>query len=439
MGQHKIGFNTAVSVVIANMIGTGVFTSLGFQVLDMQNGFALLALWVVGGILALCGALCYGELGAAFPQNGGEFNYLTKLFHPALGFLSGWVSVTVGFAAPIAAAAMALSKYVGALFPTISALPLAVGVILVITIIHSFNLKSGGAFQRAFTLVKVLVILVFISAGILFGESLPPENQVSFFPSSAGWSEIFSPVFAASLVYVTYAYSGWNAASYLTGEIKDAQKNLPRSLIGGTLVVTVIYTALHFVFLRTTPIHELKGQIEIGYLSANHIFGVSYGKYMSLAIAVLLISTISAMILAGPRVMQSMGNEIPSLKFLATANKNNVPWLAISIQSLIAISLVLTTAFDSLINYVGFTLNLFTFITVCGIFKLRYKMKHIPVPFKSPLFPLPPILFLTITGWVLWSVFKEKTEESLWGLLTVGIGLAFYYISIYASKKKNEQ
>lgn len=429
---HKIGFYTAISIVIANMIGTGVFTSLGFQVLGIQSGSALLALWIVGGVLALCGALTYGEIGAAYPENGGEFHYLSKLYHPALGFLSGWVSVTVGFAAPIAAASMALGKYVQSMFPNVDVMMLAIAVIILITIIHSINLRSGSAFQRIFTLIKVSVILLFIAFGLMY----EPSFNMSFALNSQSTTEIFSSSFATSLIYVTYAYSGWNAAAYISGEIKDVNRNLPRALVFGTLIVLVIYTLLNFVFLYSTPIDTLKGQVEVGYLSANQIFGSNIGKYMSLAIAVLLISTISAMILAGPRVMQSMGKAIPSLGFFSTTNKNNVPFIAIGFQSVIAIVLVIFSSFDSLINYIGFTLNLFTFLTVFGIFILRYKKREVVRPFKTPLFPLPPILFLLIIGWILVNVLMTKTTESLLGLLTVLGGLGFYYITLKLDKKK---
>jgi len=434
MTNHKIGFYTAISIVIANMIGTGVFTSLGFQVMGIQSGAALLALWIVGGILALCGALTYGEIGAAYPENGGEFHYLSKLYHPALGFLSGWVSVTVGFAAPIAAASMALGKYVHSVYPTVNVMLLAIGVIICITALHSFNLKAGSAFQRVFTLIKVLVIITFILFGILYH----PNFDISFQLDSNAASNIFSASFATSLIYVTYAYSGWNAAAYISGEIKNVNKTLPRALFLGTLIVLIVYTLLNFVFLRTTPIESLSGQIEVGYLSANQIFGSNIGQYMSLAIAVLLISTISAMIIAGPRVMQSMGKAIPSLQILAKTNKNNVPFIAIIFQSFIAICLVVFSTFESLINYIGFTLNLFTFLTVFGIFILRYKKPEIERPFKTPLFPLPPILFLLIIGWILVSVLIEKPMESLLGLLTVLFGLVFYYLTTHTDKRKNE-
>jgi APA family basic amino acid/polyamine antiporter len=433
MSKHKIGFYTAISIVIANMVGTGVFTSLGFQVTGIQDGFSLLALWITGGVLALCGALVYAEIGAALPENGGEFHYLSKLYHPSLGFLSGWVSVTVGFAAPIAAASMALGKYLYSANPVLPPTLSAIVVIALITFIHSINLKTGGVFQQVFTLIKIAVIGVFITAGI-FCE---PLGTVNFLPNENSFSQITSASFAASLIYVTYAYSGWNAAAYLSADLKNVNKTLPRALFFGTLLVLIIYTLLNFVFLRSTPLEALKGQIEIGHLSAANIFGVKAGHYMSLAIAVLLISTISAMVLAGPRVMQSMGQKYTSFKLFAITNKNEVPYVAIIFQSLIAVSLVLFSSFESLINYVGFTLNLFTLLTVFGIFILRFKFKKIALPFKSPFFPIPAILFLSIIIWILYNMLIEKPVESVLGLTTVSAGLLFYYIT-NKHEKKNE-
>jgi APA family basic amino acid/polyamine antiporter len=425
MKQHKIGFNTAVSIVIANMIGTGVFTSLGFQVLGIESGFALIILWVVGGILALCGALTYGEIGAAFPESGGEYNYLSKLYHPAVGFISGWVSVTVGFAAPIAAAAFALGQYVSKVYPSVNAVVLALSIIAIITLIHSINLKAGSLFQRIFTIVKVVCIVMFVGFGLFH----VPEHTVNFSADTTAWNDIFSKGFAISLIYVTYAYSGWNAASYISGEMKDAKRNLPKALFVGTLIVMVIYTLLNYVFLYSVPIPELKGVLEVGYLSANKIFGVQVGQFMSLVIAVLLISTISAMVLAGPRVMKSMGTDIKGLRFFAISNKNNVPYVAIIFQSVIAIALVLTSSFQSLITYVGFTLNLFTFLTVAGIFILRFKHKHIETSYKTFLYPITPLLFLSIILFILVYIMIEKPVESLYGLGTVLLGLFVYFIT----------
>ncbi len=428
MNKHKIGFNTAVSVVIANMIGTGVFTSLGFQVIGIDSGFSILMLWIVGGVLALCGALTYGEIGSAFPQSGGEYNYLSKLYHPALGFLSGWVSVTVGFAAPIAAASVALAQYVTKIYPQVSATILSFSVIIVITVIHSINLKAGSVFQRGFTWVKIICILMFIGFGLFY----VPEHHTSFLPDADAFKDIFSKAFAGSLIYVTYAYSGWNAAAYISGEIKNAKRNLPRALFMGTLIVMLIYTLLNYVFLYSVPMDELKGVLEVGYLSANKIFGMQVGQFMSLVIAVLLVSTISAMILAGPRVMQSMGQNINGLRFFARANKNNVPYVAIIFQSLIALILVASSSFDALITYVSFTLNLFTFLTVFGIFILR--RKKISTSYKTPFYPFTPLLFLVILLWIIINIIKERPVESLYGLVTVCVGLLIYYLTNKGSK-----
>ncbi len=433
MSQPKIGFNTAIAIVIANMIGTGVFTSLGFQVMDIQSGFAILMLWVVGGILSLCGALTYGEIGSAFPQSGGEYNYLSRLYHPSVGFLSGWVSVTVGFAAPIAAAATALGLYTCKIYPNLDPKVIGISVVLALTVVHSINLKLGSAIQRAFTLVKVVIILMFIGFGLFY----VPPFYTSFAPSTQSFNEIISAGFAVSLIFVTYAYSGWNAAAYIAGEMKDPQKNLPKALFFGTLLVMAIYTALNFIFMYSVPVDELKGQVEVGYLSANKIFGMQLGQFMGLVIALLLVSTISAMILAGPRVMQAMGKDMKPLQFLSTTNKNSVPYVAIIFQSVISIALVLTSSFQSLITYVGFTLNLFTFLTVFGVFILRAKNKSIDIPYKTPLYPVTPILFLSINAWILFFIFKNKTEESLYGLGTVLLGFIIFQISAKINKQKN--
>lgn len=431
MSTQKIGFNTAISLVIANMIGTGVFTSLGFQVLDIESGFAIMMLWLVGGVLSLCGALTYGEIGSAFPQSGGEYNYLSKLYHPSVGFLSGWVSVTVGFAAPVAAASTALGLYVNKIYGNVNPQLLAVSVILILTIIHSVNLKLGSAVQQGFTLIKVVIIVMFVG----FGFYYHPQHSVDFSISSEGWKQILSPAFAVSLVFVTYAYSGWNAAAYIAGELKDPQKNLPKALIWGTLLVMGIYTVLNYIFLYSVPVSELKGVVEVGYLSANKIFGPDLGKFMSLIIALLLVSTVSAMILAGPRVMQAMGKDMHQLKVFSISNKNNVPYISVLFQSAISIALVLTSSFESLITYVGFTLNLFTFLTVMGIFILRTKHKHIQTSYKTPLYPLTPILFLLINGWILFFIFKNKTTESLFGLGTVALGFLVFKLTEKYGKK----
>ncbi len=430
---YKIGFYTAISLVIANMIGTGVFTSLGFQLLDIHSVFSILLLWLLGGVISFCGALVYGELGVAIPRSGGEYVYLSKLIHPSVGFMSGWISSTVGFAAPVALASMALGTYVNKIIPQINITFCALVVVFSITLIHSFHLKIGSGVQKILTLLKVLVIICFILAGFIY----VPNHQIVIFPVQSSMHEIMSASFWVSLVYVSYAYSGWNAASYLVGDMANPQKNLPKALLLGTLIVTIIYVLLNFVFLYSTPIVELTGVLEIGHVSASHIFGESIGKMMSLIIAFLLLSSISAMIMAGPRIIKSMGEDLPMLSFLAKTNQAQVPYIAVMTQSIITVVLIVTAQFESVLTFVGFSLSIFTFLTVGSVFILR-KRKIETSGYKTWGYPITPILFLLLNGFTIYFVFTQKQTESLLGLLNVVIGALIYFIGKYLSEKKQQ-
>jgi APA family basic amino acid/polyamine antiporter len=422
--KNKVGLMTAVSVVIANMIGTGVFTSIGFQVMDIQSVFAILLLWVVGGIMALCGALTYGEIGAAFPNSGGEYVYLSKLYHPMLGFLSGWVSSTVGFSAPIALAAMALGQYVNGVYPGVNGTMLAISVVCAITLIHTYDLRFGAAFQRISTSIKLIFVVIFIIAGFL----CVPEHTISVTPNEHSFTDIFSGAFAISLYWISYSYSGWNASAYMTGDLENPSKNLPRSLFIGTLIVTVLYLLLNFIFLYTTPVSQLAGQVEIGYISGQNIFGAGIGNIVGVVIAVLLVSSISAMIMAGPRVASSIGKNVEPLKIFATENKGGVPYIAVICQSLIAIVLIVTASFNDILELIGFVLTLFTFLTVLGVFILRSKFKHIDRPYKTWGYPITPIVFLLINAWILCFGFYNKPKMSLYGLALIALGAAIWML-----------
>src|SRR6266571_4339824 len=271
---RRVGFVTACAIVVANIIGTGVFTSLGFQLPDIQSGFALLMLWIVGGIVALCGALCYGELSAALPRSGGEYHFLSKIYHPAIGFMAGVVSATIGFAAPIALAAIAFGKYFRGVFNLGSPVFLSFAVFWLVALFHLGNLRVGSAFQNLWTVLKLLLITALIGAGFF----VQPKEAISFLPAPGDMMSIFGAPFAVALVYVMYSYSGWNAAAYIVGEIKKPEKNVPRSLLAGTGLVIVIYVLLNAVFLATTPAQELKGQLEVALIAGKHIFGSAGGR-----------------------------------------------------------------------------------------------------------------------------------------------------------------
>ena len=229
---HNYTARSATAVIVANMIGTGVFAALGYQLLEIQSGFVILLLWSVGGITALCGALCYAELGAALPRSGGEYHFLSKIYHPMVGFVAGWVSTTIGFAAPAAMAAILFAAYFTSVYPIVNVQVLAIGLILVITAVHISNHKSSGGFHQLFTAIKLLLIVGFSIFAYFWLEQ---PQDISFMPNKNDFSIIFSGSFAVTLIFVNYAYMGWNSATYLSSEIENPQKNLPKILITGIL------------------------------------------------------------------------------------------------------------------------------------------------------------------------------------------------------------
>ena len=425
--RPALGFWSATAIVVANMIGTGVFTSLGFQVLGTPAVFPLLLLWVVGGVVALCGALCYGELAAAMPRSGGEYHYLSVIYHPAVGFLSGWASATVGFAAPTALAALALGEYVHRIYPEVSVRGLAAGVVVLFALVHSRSAQVGGRVQIVLTALKVVAVLVLISA------ALRPDVPVmlpatGFAPAPGDWALVVSPAFAVSLVYVSYAYSGWNAAAYVTGEIENPQRTLPQVLLLGTALVAALYVGLNYTFLRATPLPELRGELEVGLLAARHLFVPSVATFMGLVIAALLTSTISAMTFAGPRIVQTIGEDLPALHWLAHREPGSgVPLRALMVQTLLALAFVLSGSFRAVLVYAGFILNLFTFLTVAGVLLLRQRRPDLPRPYRTWGYPITPLLFLALSGWTLWFLLLNQPLESLAGLGTLLLGLPLYF------------
>jgi APA family basic amino acid/polyamine antiporter len=423
-----------MAVVIANMIGTGVFTSLGYQLLDIQSGFVLLLLWVVGGVTALCGALTYAELGSALPRSGGEYNFLSQIYHPCAGFVSGWVSATIGFAAPTALAAITFGRYLQAVFPGLSDTWLAAGLVVVLTAVHASTRRNSGGVQRAFTLLKVLLILAFCGCAWVLVSS--PPLDVRFLPGSGDLALTLSGGFAVALIFVNYAYTGWNAATYLTSELERAETTLSSVLVRGTLVVMVLYVLLNFTFLYSAPMSEMTGQLEIGYIAARHVFGGTGAMVMGVILAALLISTVSAMIMAGPRVLQVIGQDFNAFRLLSRTNTHDVPATAILFQSVITLFFIFTASFESILVFAGFTLGVNTFFTVLGVFVLRSRRADLHRPYRVPLYPLPPIVFLVITGWTLTYILRDRPEEGLMGLAIIASGAAFYALTVRLGRRR---
>ena len=434
-GSSKYGIWTSSSFIVANMIGTGVFTSLGFQLLSVDNFFLIMLLWLIGGIIALCGSLVYGELGAVMPRSGGEYHFLGKLYSPMMGFLAGWISLVVGFSAPVALACLAFSEYVTPLIPWANPKTVAVIVLSVLTLVHLFSLFVSGWVQNALTALKVIAIIGFIIIGFLHsGDS---SGVISQSVSTFRWGDLFSGGFAVCIIWVYYAYSGWNAAAYIVDDIEKPQVNLPRALFFSTLFVTVLYLLLNAMFLLSTPADSLKGEVEIGLIVANHLFG-SRGNVWGWIIAFFLLSSCSSMIFVGPRVSCRMGEDHAIFRFLSWGKRKGIPTNAIIFQYLLSLFMILTGTFKSITEYSGILLSLCSLLTVLGLFIHRKRYPDMERPFRTPLYPLTPILF----GIPLVASIFFLMWQSVWNLVFSGgillIGIIVYYIDKYAFEKTRQ-
>ncbi len=434
--MKKMGVFSAACVVIANMIGTGVFTSLGFQLQAMRDPFAVLMLWVAGAVLAVSGALTYGELGAAMPRSGGEYHYLSKTYGRAVGFMSGWVSVTVGFAAPVALACMAFGSYLNRVFPALPPGLLALSILAVTTAVHCLGFRGGILFQNSFTVFKIVLIALFILFGLFMtGHRLP----VSFAPAASSGKTVLSSAFAVSLIYVSYSYSGWNAAAYVSGEIDQPQKRLPVSLWTGTAVVALLYIGLNATFLAAAPMQEMEGQVDVAFVPARRLFGSAGGKAMAAMIAALLVSSVSSMVFVGPRITQVMGEDIGLMRFFARKTEGGLPVRAILLQSLISLVLIVTSGFNTVLIYIGFTLNLFTLLTVAGVFVHRFRFPDAPRPYKTWGFPLTPAVFILFILWMEAYLVLERPLQALLGAATALAGLAVYAADLRPRRLRHDE
>ena len=423
-GRRPLGLTTATAFVIAAMVGTGVFTTLGFQVADIRSPFVIIMLWLVGGVVALCGALSYGELGAALPRSGGEYHILRRVYTPALGFLAGWVSATVGFAGPAALAAMALAAYTDAFIPDLPANHLAAGAVLTFTLIHASSLRVGALFQNVLTGLKVGLILGFIVAAFTVDHA----QEVLLVPQVGALGVMTGPAFAVALIFVSYAYTGWNAAIYVIGEIDQPSRTLPRALLFGTGVVTVLYVLLNYVFLRTVAMDQLAGQIEVGFLAGVQIFGESGGQITAAIIAGLLASTVSAYVFLGPRILMVMGEDIPALAWLSVKSRRGLPVNAFIFQTVVALTFIYTSTFPQVLLYASILLTTISTLAVAGVYVLRWTEPTLARPYRTWGYPVTPALYLAVNVWALTFVLMNETFASLVGLGILGVGLALYTV-----------
>jgi APA family basic amino acid/polyamine antiporter len=443
--QQTVSTWPAAALVISNMIGIGIFTSLGYQLaaftrpdgssqLTAGGVFPILMLWLVGGGLALCGALCYAELATALPRSGGEYNFLSRIYHPAVGFCTGLTSTTIGFAAPIAVSAVFFGDYFCRAFPACANLlphmshVLGFGLATLATLAHLRSIRFSGVVQGITTAITILLILAFVVCG--FGRA--DAQPVSFLPHAGDGALILSTSFGSSLIWVMYSYSGWNAASYIAGEVRDPGKSLPRALILGTTFVIGLYATITAVFLYTTPLAALSGQPEVADLAGGYIFGPTGARIGNALICVGLVANVSAMMWIGSRVSQAIGSNYRILGGLARTTPRGVPSVALIVQYGITAVLLL---FDpaKIVTYVESVLFFWSLLAVVGVIVLRVREPKLPRPYRAFGYPVTPILFAIVALVCLVQTCLRHPAETADGALTVLIGLPIYW---YASRTR---
>ncbi|MFC5191319.1 APC family permease [Algoriphagus aquatilis] len=412
----KISWKTAAGLVIANMIGTGVFTSLGFQLAVVQNTWTILILWTLGGGMALIGALVYAELGTHFRRTGGDYIFLSETIHPSIGYLYAWVSLVVGFSAPIAIAAMAMNDYLSPLFGDTN-LP-GLFFLLVVPIAHMFSVSRSAQFQDLMTLVKILFVLVLIVLGIVYASDV----ELPALDFSGSWkNEVLMPGFAVSLIYVFYAYTGWNSAAYIIEEVDQPQKNLPKALIWATVSVMVIYILLQLVLLKHASVDQLSGKVQVADIAFGNLFGPKGALWVSFFIGIQLIATISGYSWVGPRVTYAMAKDFKLWKPLSKVNVHGIPTRAIMLNTFISLVLFSTGSFEQVMLYAGFVLQLMGTVTVYSSLRIKKELG-----FRTPYKPVLQVIYLIFSTAVMGYLVYDRPMESLAGLGILGLGGLMY-------------
>lgn len=439
--SRKLGVITATSIVVANMVGAGIFTTSGIMAANLPSSTWVLLCWLLGGFIAVSGALCYAELATRMPEEGGEYIYLKQLYHPVIGFLTGWTSFLVGFSAPIAASALGSVAYISAglssgldyidasqlnLYQKIA----AIGIIFVFTIIHYLGLKVGALVQNLLTAIKIIIVFGLASLGIAFGSG--DWSHFSYEISS----DFGGMAFGTAMMLVMFSYSGWNASAYIAGELKEPRKTLPISLVLGTAIVMIIYLAINIFIFYAAPYDQLKGVITVVELAAVNSFGEWMSNTLGLLIGIALLSSLSAFILIGPRVYFAMALDRLFFPFAAKVHpKFEVPGRSIIIQGTIAILMVIIGSFEQLLIYIGFALGIFPWLAIAGLFIARKQHIGDESAVKVWGYPYVPIFFLTCSLVLMIIAYSNRPLESSAAIVTVLLGVPFYFIWIVGIAK----
>ncbi len=428
---RRIGWFTAACVLVGNVVGSGIFTTTGFMARDLGHTGLILSIWLMGGLIAFAGALSYSELGTALPVAGGEYLYLHRAYGPFIGFLSGWTSFTIGFSAAIAAGAMSFAAYFNQLVPLdgeqgLLSTVVALALLWSITACHLAGIEAGGVLQRTLTVLNMGAIMALIAAGVIGGRG--DWTHLSLSDPHASPSIALCIV---SLIFALYAYSGWNAAVYLAGEVRDPAHTIPLAMISGTLFVTLLYLVLNAFYFYALPITDLAQAplLPVASKVAVALLGVDAARFVTVILCFSITGAISAMVWAGPRVYYAMAKDglIPSC-FCRTSEARGAPIQAILLQSLWASVLILSGSFEQLVIYSGTVLTIFSALAVGAVLILRRKEPDLPRPYRTPLYPFVPVFFILMSIVIIWNVLYERPLEGVMGLSTVLAGTPLYFL-----------
>jgi APA family basic amino acid/polyamine antiporter len=440
---RQLGIVSATALVVSNMVGTGIFATSGFLAGDLGAPGLVLVIWVVGALFALMGAFCYSELGINFPSSGGEYVYLTRAYGPTWGFMTGWVSFFAGFSAPIAAAALAFSDYLGYFFPGLKqeSAQLTIGsgsfslklggaqvaaslLIVLFTILNFFGVRRIARIQNVLTATKILVLVAFIGMGFAMGTGSWGHFSMSTTRTS---TTPLAAQFVISLFWIYVAYSGWNAATYVAEELRRPDKTLPAALAVGAGLVAALYLGLNLLFIYAAPLSEMKGVLAVGALAASKLFGAGIAGIFSGLMALSLVSTVNAMVTIGPRVYYAMAKNGAFLPVAAKVDPRwHTPVPAIVLQGICAVLMTLTP-FPQLVIYIGFMLNFFAVMSVSSLFIFRRRPEWQKLRVVSFAWPLMPVLFLLVGGWMTVYGIMLQPKVSAAAALTVAVGAVVYH------------
>ena len=412
--RRQLGLVSATALVVATMVGSGVFSTSGLLLAELHSPWRVLAVWAAGGVIAALGALCYGALARRIPESGGEYVFLSQTLHPAAGYVAGWISLIVGFSAPLAATAFALSEYLKGWLPGVPPAATGTAAVLIFAALHAAHVERGAWVQNLAVAVELVLIALFI------GVALPKVGAHAVAPAAP------VPVSALglALVWVSYSYAGWNAATYIGGEVRRPERNLPLALILGTLLVTVAYLALNVTFLFCAPRDVLAGKVEVARVAAEVIGGRTLADLVTALVVLALLTSVSSLIMAGPRVSAQMAGDgyLPHV----LRSGGGPPRAAIALHTMLAMAMLWTATFDGLLTYIGFTLGLSTAGTVIGLMRLRMREgKALPVAG----WPWVPVLFLLAVGGTTALGIVRRPRESLLGIATILAGVVAWVIA----------